>query len=255
MPARVPAVTARPVVVLHGFAGHAESWDTVVAALGERRVEAITLFGHDHALPPDGPIAFEDEVARVADRVRAVGEPVLLCGYSMGGRVALGVLARVPERVASVVLVGAHPGLGSDAEREARAIADELWVRVLVDEGIEAFTSKWQAQPLFATQARLDPERLQAQRAIRLRHDPRALALAMTSLGLARMPSYWSVVAGAVVPIELVVGEHDAKFAALADRMQERMRPGLGRVRRISDSGHNVLLERPDVLVRIIAER
>lgn len=242
-----------PVVVLHGFAGHADSWHSVRIA-SARPIEPITLFGHDGPLRSDAPIAFEDEVARVIGFIRALGAPVRLCGYSMGGRIALGVLSLAPSLVDSAVLVGAHPGLTSDAERAQRADSDEIWVRVLEEEGIAAFAEKWQAQPLFASQQRLSPERLAGQQAIRRQHDPHALALAMTSLGLARMPSYWEVLEGAHVPIDIVVGELDTKFTALATRMNARMPKGLGRVLRVDDAGHNVLLERPELLARIIAD-
>lgn len=245
-------MNAPPVVLLHGFAGHGDSWQAVRSALPDRRTEAFTLFGHDRAIRPDGPIAFEDEVGRVTDLIAAIGERVRLCGYSMGGRIALGVLARAPELVASAVIVGAHPGLTTDEERRQRSAADEVWVRMLENEGIGTFAERWQAQPLFATQSRLDPERLASQRAIRLSHDPRSLALAMTSLGLARMPSYWSVLDGLEIPVDLVVGALDEKFTALAIRMNERLAPKIGRVLSVAGAGHNVLLETPALLAEVI---
>lgn len=239
-------------MVLHGFAGHAESWRDVVAALPGRRVEAITLFGHDHEHPARAEIAFDDEVARVVSILRKLGGAVRLCGYSMGGRVTLGVLARAPELVASALLVGANPGLSTDEERTQRAASDAIWAELLEREPVAVFAEKWQAQALFATQRTLDPERLAGQTAVRLRHDPRSLAMAMRSLGLARMPSYWSVLETVSVPIDFVVGALDTKFVALATRMSERVPAGLGRVIRVDGAGHNVLLERPELLAALI---
>lgn len=244
---------AAPIVVLHGFAGHGDSWQAIRAALPERRIEAVTLFGHDHTAPPEAPVAFEAEVARVTEIIRAVGEPVRLCGYSMGGRISLAILGLAPGLVESAILVGAHPGLTSDAEREQRVQSDEVWVRVLEDEGIAVFAEKWQAQALFASQARLAPERLAAQRAIRVRHLPRSLALAMTSLGLARMPSYWDVLERVRVPLDIVVGALDTKFTALAVRMNPRIAGKRGRVLAVAGAGHNVLLEEPELLAQVLA--
>lgn len=246
-------MTGAPIVVIHGFAGHAESWRAIQAALPSSRVVPITLFGHEPSAPPSANVAFEHEVARVAEIIRGIGEPVRLCGYSMGGRISLGILGHTPELVTSVLLVGAHPGLTTDAERAQRIEADEVWVRLLESESIEVFTEKWQAQALFASQARLDAATLAAQRSIRLRHDPRALALSMSSLGLGRMPSYWSVLEEARVPVDLVVGALDTKFTALAMRMKERIAGDLGRVHSIPDAGHNVLLEKPELLAQLIA--
>ncbi len=242
-----------PIVALHGFAGHADSWTDVRAALAApHHLEAITLYGHDPTSPARAVIAFEAEVARVAERIRALGRPVRLCGYSMGGRIALGVVASVPEHVASLVLVGAHPGLQQEEERRQRAAADAVWARVLEEEGIDVFLSKWQAQPLFASQAGLDPARLARQRAIRARHDPVSLAFAMTSLGLAAMPSWWSMLERVEVPIELVVGQLDEKFATLARSMQARIPPGRATVVEMPNCGHNVVLEQPEALAMLL---
>lgn len=217
-----------------------------------RRVEALTLFGHDHQRPARAPVDFEAEVARVASFIGGLGRPVRLCGYSMGGRVALGVLALSPELVESAILVGAHPGLSSVEERSQRAASDEVWAQLLEREPIEVFAEKWQAQALFATQRSLGSARLAGQSVVRLRHDARSLAIAMRSLGLANMPSYWSALEHNRVPVDFVVGGLDAKFLALANRMNERGAPGVGRVVRVDGAGHNVLLEKPDILAALV---
>ena len=192
-----------PVVLLHGFAGHAESWNDV--ALAGRETIAVTLFGHDPRAPVQAPVAFEGEVERVVAEIRLRAERVRLVGYSMGGRIALGVLATAPEIIESLVLVGAHPGLTSDAERRERRAADEVWARLL---------------------------------------DP---------VGLGAMPSYWSALERATVPVELVVGALDTKFTALAERIVQRAPSGAVTLRSIDDAGHNVVLERAEVLSEILA--
>ena len=167
----------------------------------------------------------------------------------------LGALARAPEAIASAVVIGAHPGLTSDEDRRSRVASDAVWIRVLLEEGIEAFADKWQAQALFASQSRLPPRVLDAQRRVRIAHDPRSLALSMESLGLAAMPSYWDTFASVDVPVDLVVGALDAKFRALAEKMRARMKkPDLAREIVVDDCGHNVMLERPAALAAILAQ-
>ncbi len=243
------------IVFLHGFAGHADAFAELRASLRDRDTHALTLHGHDPLAPASETTTFDEEVDRVASAIRLLSEPVRLVGYSMGGRVALGVLTRAPELLSSLVLVGAHPGLDSDAERTARREADEIWARRLEREGIEAFVAAWQAQPLFASQERLSAQTLARQRALRLRHDPRSLALAMRSLGLGAMPSYWTTLGSATIPIELVVGSLDPKFSALAGRMRDAARTTSVAVHSIAGSGHNVVLEEPEQLARIVAAR
>jgi pimeloyl-ACP methyl ester carboxylesterase len=55
------------------------------------------------------------------------------------------------------------------------------------------------------------------------------------------------------VPLEIVVGSVDEKFTALAMKMKARTRPGIARVLSVVGAGHNVLLERPDLLAHIVA--
>jgi pimeloyl-ACP methyl ester carboxylesterase len=75
----------------------------------------------------------------------------------------------------------------------------------------------------------------------------------MTSLGLARMPSYWDVLPRVRVPLDIVVGALDTKFTPLAVRMNERIAAGHGRVLAVAGAGHNVLLEEPELLAQMIA--
>jgi 2-succinyl-6-hydroxy-2,4-cyclohexadiene-1-carboxylate synthase len=245
-------MSASPIVFLHGFSGHADSWSTLRGLLPDVGVHAVTAFGHDPEHRPSSEISFDDEVERIVARIRAIGARVRLCGYSMGGRLALGVLGKIPETIEEAFFIGAHPGLTSDEDRRAREASDAVWVGVLENEGIEAFAEKWQAQALFASQSRLPRETLAAQHAIRLRHDARSLGLAMTSLGLGRMPSYWDVVARGAVPMTLVVGGEDAKFKALARRLEAACTSGRARVVEVDGAGHNVVLERPDEIARLL---
>ncbi len=76
---------APPLVLLHGFTQTRQSWRPVVAASGGRsRTLVPDLPGHGQAALR--PASF----AACTAYVRALGgERFALCGYSMGGRVAL----------------------------------------------------------------------------------------------------------------------------------------------------------------------
>jgi len=99
-------------VLIHGFAGSPASWDAVVERLPEDwSVLRPALAGHDPLAGwPQEVRSFEDEVDRLAHEI-GPGPPSLLCGYSLGGRLALGLLARHPGRFAAALVIGAHPGL------------------------------------------------------------------------------------------------------------------------------------------------
>src|SRR5271156_6484196 len=108
------------VVLLHGFSGTHRAWDGVIAALDRERYRplAFDLPGHGVAANGEHPIPFAVCVAHVLARAP---ERFVLCGYSLGGRVALHVALAAPERVARLVLVSTTAGIeGASARAERR---------------------------------------------------------------------------------------------------------------------------------------
>lgn len=252
--------TTDPLVLLHGFTGSPASWDEVRTHLHPSTpVLAPALFGHDGTPGVDQVRSFTDELDRLAAAVRvwAAGDvshraAPRLVGYSLGGRLALGLLVRYPELFGPAVLIGSSPGLADDAERRARRHRDEEWARLLEADGLSTFVAAWERMPLFGTQRRLPAHALAEQDRIRRSHDPRGLARSLRVLGLGAMPDYRPQLAAIDRPVRLVVGEADGRFRGLAAEMGGRI-PG-AEVRVVADAGHNVVLERPGDVARIIEE-
>ena len=232
------------VALLHGFAGDPRTWDDVIAAWprasGDVELVALALPGHDRDgddVRPGWDANLDTVASAIADaRADAV------VGYSLGARVALGLLAT--GRVARAVLVSVNAGI-ADVERPARRAHDARWAALLRARGVAAFADAWQAQPLFATQAGAPATRLADRRARRLALDAEQLAQSLEELGLAAMPDYRDAARRLSPP--LVVGADDAKFVAIARDL------GLP-TRSIAACGHDPTLERPGELARVLAE-
>src|SRR5262249_24349650 len=118
----------RAVVLLHGFTGSARGLEPLASSLAAERarVEIPALLGHG-ATDDAGVEGFEAEVDRLARHVRALGEPSHLVGYSLGGRLAIGLLVRHPGLFTGATLVSAQPGLATERERLERRMADDRW--------------------------------------------------------------------------------------------------------------------------------
>src|ERR1700728_4014819 len=99
------------VVLLHGFGNTHRAWDGVIAALDRERYRplALDLPGHGEAADAERRITFAGCVEHVLARSP---ERFALCGYSLGGRVALHVALAAPERVSRLVLVSTSAGIG-----------------------------------------------------------------------------------------------------------------------------------------------
>lgn len=216
--------------LLHGFAGDPANWEDVAIA-GER----IALPGHVGG----GPVAASWDANLRAIAARLAGAEVAI-GYSLGARVAIGLVAGgfVPR----AVLISVNPGI-ADGERPARRANDAAWAARARDHGLTDFLAAWQAQPLFASQARAPADRRDARAARRRGLDPTQLARSLETMGLAEMPDYRAAIDDRVA---LIAGADDAKFVAIARALSVP-------VELIADSGHDPTLEQPAALTAAIA--
>jgi len=238
-----------PLALLHGFTGAPSNFDGVITALGPEISVVPALWGHgaESAMAPE---SFEAEVDRLAAKLRERAPLFHLAGYSLGGRLAIGLLVRHPTLFRSATLIGAQPGLGSEAERAARREADERWCTLIADSGVPAFVDAWEALPLFASQKHAPQRALAAQRRIRSSHAGEGLIESLKVTGLGEMPSYWDDLGEIALPATLMVGALDGKFTAIAREMAARMPHAAVHV--VSGAGHNVLLEAESAVVDVL---
>lgn len=236
---------------LHGFTGSPDSWSHVLSRIELER-PAITpwLLGHGAAWRSRAVDSFEAECARAQMMGADAERPRLLCGYSLGARLALGVLNLDPGRFDAAVLIGAHPGLDDSDARSERRTLDAQRARALREDGVPAFVDAWEALPLFASQRELPDDLLRAQRQVRLAHDAEGLARSFEVLGLGEMPSYGPTMGSLGVPITLVAGSLDSKFSRLAESLAER-HPNID-AEIVHGVGHNPTLEAPEAIARIL---
>jgi 2-succinyl-6-hydroxy-2,4-cyclohexadiene-1-carboxylate synthase len=240
---------ASGLLLLHGFTGSPASWNAVVRTLSTPvRTLAPTLVGHGHQMYPSVS-SFEDEVDRIASLVTDTTD-WHVAGYSLGARVALGLLVRHAGSFEGATLIGGQPGLESESARADRRAHDERWRDMLRNRPLSDFVSAWQEQPLFRSQRSLSDETLATQRAERLAQDPAGLVRSLEVTGLGVMPSYWDALDDVRVPTTLVAGSRDEKFAAIAREMTARM--PVSRLEIVPEVGHNVVLEAPAAVGALI---
>src|SRR5690606_40948999 len=104
--------------------------------------------------------------------------------------------------------------------------------------------------PLFSSQASLSPRTLDEQKQQRLSHTAQGLSHALGVLGLGSMPNLWPQLNDLDAPVQVVVGENDEKFKAIALKMTT-LNPRVVLVE-MSGIGHNPVLEAPERLRHFI---
>ncbi len=102
-------------VLVHGGAQNAHTWDTVALAL-DRPLVAVDLPGHGHSDWRDDrgywPVNNANDVATA---IRALAPSAdLVVGMSLGGLTSIALAARHPELVARLMLVDVTPGVDRD---------------------------------------------------------------------------------------------------------------------------------------------
>jgi 2-succinyl-6-hydroxy-2,4-cyclohexadiene-1-carboxylate synthase len=235
---------AETLALLHGFGGSCHSWERVIARLdGERyRPHAIDLRGHGSARDRR-PITLD---ACAQDVAQAVEGEFVLCGYSMGGRVALTVALAHPHRVTRLVLVSTTAGLASDRDRRERVDADESLARELESATPTAFAARWRSQPLFAS----DPPWLDelARADLGASHPP-ALAAALRGMGTGAMTPVWDRLGELQMPVTVVVGERDTRYVQLGELLVAALPRG---ELAVLGGGHALHLETPEALASLL---
>ncbi len=229
---------------MHGFTGMPTDLAALgaLAASGPRdgipRVLTPTLGGH---LQEPAGTSFDAEVERLAELAPGATK---LFGYSLGGRLALGLIARYPGRYERAIVVSAHPGLRSESERVRRRLLDRHWIGLLRAQGTSDFVTAWEQQALWGTQ-RVLPESVRTEkRRLRGLHHAEGLARSLESVGLGQMPDLRPQLSRTRCVVDFLVGGADKKFLALAEELH-RLVPRAS-VQVADQAGHDLVLERPE---------
>ncbi len=228
-------------MLIHGFTQTGRSWAQLRGLLAGRfDVVAPDLPGHGARFDVQADLW---NAARLL--AKECGQASYL-GYSMGGRVALHLALAHPELVRRLVLVGVTPGIEDDGERAARRQADEDLARSLERGGLEPFLERWLSQPLF--------DGLSAEAAglpARRENTVAALAGCLRRMGTGTQEPLWRRLPELTMPVLVVAGERDAKFAELAVRTAERIGAN-ARAALVPGAGHACHLERPEAFLEVV---
>ncbi len=231
--------TGPPLVALHGFTLTGAQFAPASRWL-RHTVVAPDLPGHGGS----EPAALTDALTDITAILAGFDAPVPLLGYSQGGRLALLAALDAPGLVDRLVLVSATAGIADPADREARARADRALADRIVATTIDAFLAEWTTSGLTAV-SHPDEDVAEDDRRTRRENTPSGLAAALVELGQGAQPAVWSRLGELTMPVLLVHGSRDDKYARIAHDMAAAI-PDCSVVT-IDGTGHNPLLEAPEV--------
>jgi len=230
-PATDPAL-----VLLPGFMQPAGAWEAVAERLPER-YPSVLLDHRAHT--------FETRLAEIAE----AGRGAVLCGYSLGGRLALHAALRDPAAYAGLVTVGVSAGIEIPEARAERARTDEKLAAWMETQPIDSIVDVWERQPLFADQS---DTLIEAQRPGRLAQDPRSLALIVRTAGQGTLDPVWERLHTLNLPVMAMAGSRDERYSAAAHRIARSV--PRGRVEIAEHAGHAPQLQQPGVVAALLED-
>ncbi|MBS4175924.1 2-succinyl-6-hydroxy-2,4-cyclohexadiene-1-carboxylate synthase [Lederbergia citrea] len=213
-----------PLVFLHGFTGDSTTWEKVSLLLSQSfQIIAVDIIGHGKTASP-GDISrytmsnVAKDIIVILNQLKINKAHIL--GYSMGGRLALSFAMLYPERILSLALESASPGLKTPDERRERIRQDEKLANMILDKGIEEFVNYWGQIPLFKSQERLPKSILSEIRIKRLSNNPLGLVNSLRGMGTGSQTAWWDQLQNLHMPVLLLCGELDVKFCDVAHEMK-----------------------------------
>jgi 2-succinyl-6-hydroxy-2,4-cyclohexadiene-1-carboxylate synthase len=227
--------TGLPLVLVHGFTQTRRCWGPEVEDLATDH-EVVRVDAPGHGLSSTVVAGLPTGGRLIADQ----GGLATYLGYSMGARFCLHLALAHPELARGLVLIGGTAGVEDDAARAERRAQDLRTAAQIRTEGLERFLDAWLDQPLFAG---LPPAR--SFRAERLENSVDGLCSSLEQAGTGAQQPSWHLLHHLDMPVLVVAGADDAKFAALAERMADTI-GGNARLALIEGAGHAAHLEQPD---------
>ena len=253
-------------VLLHGGAQNAHTWDTVAMAL-DRPLVAIDLPGHGHSDGPgdrpDGQLDAHGNAIDVAAAVRQLAPAAqAVVGMSLGGLTTIALAAEAPELVRKIVLVDVLPGVKA---QRAQHITDFV-------DGPASFAS---LDELLERTARFNPERSRSSLRRGILHNAEQqpdgtwvwrwarhllpvaaspVAASPVAAGDTRFGELWQALSSVTVPLLLARGMRPDSVLDDDDERELLRRLPSAKVVHVAEAGHSLQGDTPLELAAIIEE-
>lgn len=232
----------QPILFIHGYPLSRMLWEPQLTGLADiARVLVPDLPGHGESQAIPGPYWMED----LADDVKVfldnlgVSEPVVICGLSMGGYVAMAFYRMHAARMRALILAATRPGADSEEARANRDKAAEQARREGVITVVEAMLPKILAPETYQQQ----PELVDYVRRMMLSTSTEGAVGDL--MGMKERPDSTDTLKEILLPTLILHGEDDQIIPPKEAEGMHRLIVN-SRLELIPGAGHLLNLEQPD---------
>lgn len=239
-------------VLLHGFMGSGKMFEHLIKDL-KNYCNPVTIDLLGHGLSEGAELHYRFSTKeQVSDLSKLISEqlhvPLLLYGYSMGGRLALQLAVHHPDLFKGLILESATFGLESETERQARQALDARRADAITG-NFEGFIAEWQQKPLFRS-GNIAPSLMKNMMHIQKNQNAFWLSNSLLGFGTGTMPCVKKRLSEILIPVQLIAGKNDSKFLHINNQMEKELTDGSLII--VEDAGHRIHLEQPKKLNRIL---
>jgi len=189
---------------------------------------------------------FADDLAGLLDALK-ISEPIVFCGLSMGGYIALKFWRSYAARLRGMILCDTRAAADTPEAAAARVVTAEQ----VLGEGPATLAEMMLPRVLGETTRRQRPDLVENVRRVMLAGDPRGIAAA--SRGMAERPDMTASLSAIECPVLVVVGSEDVATPPAEMRGMAAAIPG-ARFVEIAAAGHLSPLEKPAAVSAAITE-
>ena len=244
----------KTLLFLHGFTGSSGDWNDIAQKIDKRfNKTALDILGHGKSSSPSSLNYYQTDslINQVNQTIINLNlKEVVLCGYSMGGRLALQFAVANPGLVKGLILESASAGIKNEKERDTRMKSDEETAAFIESNSLEDFLTMWMDQELFGTLRRFSNERLKNLKAERAKNSKAGLANSLRGFGTGVMPYIGQELSKLKMPVILITGGLDEKFTRINQNLMKSFPKAKHKI--IPTAGHNTHLEEPKKFIETV---
>ncbi len=248
---KVAGTGVPPIVLVHGGMCDHRDWERLVPLLTVRhRVVTLDLRGHGQSLGNMADCTIEGWADDLLTLVKVLEcERPILVGHSLASRIVVEVAARAPETIDGVVLLDGSRGHGGNAASPQDVQPQTMSLHAVIDQTIGPHADSDIRDAVHRRMASASPAIMQA------------CVDAMRQWDMERADTAFAALAGTVPLLAVQSTYHDPATPRRSLASHDESTPYLDflrssvpqlEVRRLADTGHFSMLERPKTVADII---
>ncbi len=222
--------------LLHGNLGDIHDWEPVITGLESQghKCRTINLWKHLECCPK----SLHEMGKILCSEIGAQDKHPIICGYSLGGRLAMQALLAYPPLWKAAIFISSNPGLSNEQERAKRREIDTQWAVKCLNLPWSDFLQEWDSQEVLQSPTKRDRNTLKSWK--------KAIARGFMEWSVGKQEDLREPLAQIPCPQLWITGQNDLKFTQYMDSLLK------GDTIALNNVGHRIIIDDPNECAKAI---